>query len=310
MQTTSFFLRRLPGLAAMCVAAGLLAGCALQWQTRAATTGEAQLVPVLQQTSTTPADGITPVDVAGLQPGDLLFSASDGWASAGLRLFGNSAVSHAFIYLGQGEAAEAVGHGGVRIIPMRQAEQENNLLAVYRRPGLAPRDIEALQLHARSLAGRSYNYGGIARQAPYTLTRKVCELPIMPTDVRQRCLGSLALFQVGPGQNERFFCSEFVVDAFNRIGKPLTSATPAWVSPSDLLHMREGDVPAIAATVPLRYVGHLRCTPSPWNASCKTASTAPARAGPQGQAVVARSLSGRAAPSIPALLAGATAPAD
>ncbi len=40
-----------------------------------------------------------------------------------------------------------------------------------------------------------------------------------------------------------------------------SDADPRWVSPADPLHMREGDVAAIAAARPLRYVGHLKYTP-------------------------------------------------
>ena len=35
------------------------------------------------------------------------------------------------------------------------------------------------------------------------------------------------------------------------------------VSPADLLHMREGDVPSVAVSRPLRYVGHLKYNPPP-----------------------------------------------
>ncbi len=44
------------------------------------------------------------------------------------------------------------------------------------------------------------------------------------------------------GDKKAWFCSEFVSEAFVRAGHPLTLAQAAWISPSDLLHMREGDV--------------------------------------------------------------------
>ncbi|HEY4638237.1 MAG TPA: hypothetical protein VIH23_08250 [Burkholderiales bacterium] len=38
----------------------------------------------------------------------------------------------------------------------------------------------------------------------------------------------------------------------------MTDADPRLVSPADILHMREGDVPSFRIRVPLRYVGHLK----------------------------------------------------
>ena len=69
--------------------------------------------------------------------------------------------------------------------------------------------------------------------------------------------------QLGLGRSDRFFCSQFVLEAYRQAGLPITDADPRWVSPADLLHMREGDVPSIAATQPLRYIGHLKYNAPP-----------------------------------------------
>lgn len=68
--------------------------------------------------------------------------------------------------------------------------------------------------------------------------------------------------------NKRLFCSQFVIEAFNRAGKPLTTAKPQWVDPSDILHMREDDIATISPVAKLHYIGHLQCTPSLWNTRC------------------------------------------
>ena len=72
-----------------------------------------------------------------------------------------------------------------------------------------------------------------------------------------------AMVQLGGSRNDQFFCSQFVLEAYNQAGLPVTTADPRWVSPADLLHMREGDVPSIPSTQPLRYVGHLKYNPPP-----------------------------------------------
>ena len=71
------------------------------------------------------------------------------------------------------------------------------------------------------------------------------------------------MVQLGASRNDQFFCSQFVLEAYNQAGLPVTTADPRWVSPADLLHMREGDVPSIPSTQPLRYVGHLKYNPPP-----------------------------------------------
>ena len=61
-------------------------------------------------------------------------------------------------------------------------------------------------------------------------------------------------------RSHAFFCSQFVLEAYRQAGAPLSDVDPRWVSPADLLHMREGDVATLAASRPLRYVGHLKYT--------------------------------------------------
>jgi hypothetical protein len=52
-----------------------------------------------------------------------------------------------------------------------------------------------------------------------------------------------------------------VLEAYRHAGLLLTSADPRLVSPADLLHMREGDVPSIQIAQALQYVGHLKSPP-------------------------------------------------
>jgi hypothetical protein len=68
---------------------------------------------------------------------------------------------------------------------------------------------------------------------------------------------------LGLGRSDRFFCSQFVLEAYNRAGLPLTTADPRLLTPADLLHMREGDVPSVRSHQALVYVGHLKFQPAP-----------------------------------------------
>ena len=80
--------------------------------------------------------------------------------------------------------------------------------------------------------------------------------------MRHLCLNALATITVPALGSKRLFCSQLVIEAFNRAGKPLTTVQPQWVDPSDILHMREDDIATIAPVAKLQYIGHLQCTPS------------------------------------------------
>jgi hypothetical protein len=109
--------------------------------------------------------------------------------------------------------------------------------------------------------GRKYNLVGVMLQAPFTIDRKMCELPLTPTLVRDFCVQGLGAVHLGLGRSDTFFCSQFVLEAYRRAGLPLTSADPRLLSPADLLHMREGDVPSVRSNQVLHYVGHLKYQP-------------------------------------------------
>jgi hypothetical protein len=91
--------------------------------------------------------------------------------------------------------------------------------------------------------------------------RRACELPFVPTLVRDFCIRGIATIQLGAFSNDQFFCSQFVLEAYRQVGLPLTDAAPRWLSPRDILHMREGDVPSVTVRQALTYVGHLQYAP-------------------------------------------------
>ena len=257
----------------------LLSACATEWRIRHNANGKTALRLQSVRNSTLPENGLTPIQAQDLQAGDILFSAEGSVQSLGIRLFSNAAVSHSFLYLGDGRIAEAVG-SGTRIRPLADALKESNLTVAFRRPDLSAENIQAIIAFAEEKNGKGYNHLGIALQAPFALTRNACELPVIPRALRHLCLNALATVTVPALGGERLFCSQFVIEAFNRAGKPLTSAKPQWVDPSDILHMREDDIATISPVAKLQYIGHLQCSPSLWNASCQANKQAPASSPP------------------------------
>ena len=103
-------------LAALVVGALLLAGCATQITDSEVVgpDGASGKAIAFQRKSLTPTDGGRLVRPDELLAGDILLSADPGIASAGIRLLTTSPVSHAAIYVGNGEVAEAL-RGGVRL---------------------------------------------------------------------------------------------------------------------------------------------------------------------------------------------------
>ena len=238
-----------------------IAGCATRITDQPMAGGEAGSGKAItfQRKSLAPTDGGRLVSPEELQPGDILLSADKGVASAGIRLFTVSPVSHAALYVGDGEIAEAL-RGGVRLRTMARVLEEESVVAVFRHPALDDERALALRRFAREQVGKPYDFVGVMMHAPFALQRRVCELPGVPTVLREACLSMLATFQLIHGGDDRFFCSQFVLESYRAAGLPLTRARPHWVSPEDIMHMRAGDVSSLPVEQPLVYVGHLKFT--------------------------------------------------
>lgn len=213
-----------------------------------------------QNPALSPGNGGQLVTAQALQPGDIVLTADNGINSAGIRLATFSPVSHAAIYVGENQIAEAVG-SGIRLRSVDAVLLDEATVVVFRHPQLTSEQAVAVKTFSESHAGERYNYFGILLQAPFTLERRVCELPLVPSLVRDFCIRGIAAVQLGLGRNDQFFCSQFVLEAYRSAGLPLTDADPRLINPGDLLHMREGDVPSVQIHQALQYVGHLKSPP-------------------------------------------------
>jgi hypothetical protein len=237
--------------------AACLASCATDVQTEAA--GTPRLA--FQNPALSPRNGGFSVKAESLLPGDIILSSSNGINSVGIRLLTLSPVSHASIYTGDQQIAEAVGHG-IRNRTVADLLAEEATVVAFRHPGLSPEHAHRIGKFVEQHVGQKYNFVGVMLQAPFSIERRVCELPLVPSAMRDFCIQGVAAIQLGIGDNDRFFCSQFVLEAYRRAGLPLTDADPRLFSPGDLLHMREGDVPSVRIHQALQYVGHLKFEPA------------------------------------------------
>lgn len=246
-------------LAAVVGAALLLSACASRIDLSAQDAASRLRV---QNSSIAPGNGGELIGAAALQPGDILLTSVATLNSFGIRLGTFSPVSHAVLYLGDGRIAEAVGTG-VRARGIDEVIADEQMVVAFRVPGIGADHVERIRRWALSQVGTRYNTTGVLLTAPFVLNRRACELPLIPSAVSNFCVSGMAMVQLGASRNDQFFCSQFVLEAYNQAGLPITAADPRWVSPADLLHMREGDVPTITSTMALRYVGHLKYNPPP-----------------------------------------------
>lgn len=205
----------------------------------------------------TPANGGRTIVGEDLRAGDIVLSATHGINSLGIRIFTVSPVSHAALYLGDDRIIEAVG-SGIRTRSTAEFMADEATIVAFRHPGMTDAHTEAMQAFAQAQNGKKYNTTGIVLQAPFTLQRQYCELPLVPGVVRDACIRGIAAVQLGAARNDRFFCSQLVLEAYRAANLPLTDASALLVSPADLLHMREGDVPSVQIKQALQYVGHLK----------------------------------------------------
>ena len=250
-------LRSLFTLGGLCLLLGLTA-CATRWDT-----GPGQASAGLQLQNRlllTPGNGGQRAAPADLRPGDLLLSSTRSLTSVGIRVLTVAPVSHAALYVGDDQVVEAVG-SGVRLRSTAEFVDSEDTVVAFRHPVLDDAQARAVRDFALAQVGKKYNGLGIVLQAPFTLQRQTCELPVVPGLVRDFCIRGLAAVQLGAARNDRFFCSQLVLHAYQQAALPLTTADPLLVSPADLLHMREGDVPSVRTEQALQYVGHLKAGP-------------------------------------------------
>jgi hypothetical protein len=213
-----------------------------------------------------PSNGGQLIGKEAMQAGDILLSSTDSLASLGIRVLSVSPVSHASIYLGDGQVAEAVT-SGIQVRNVDDFIAGEATIVAFRHPGILPTNIPPMRSFVDKHVGKKYNFVGIVLQAPFTLERRLCELPLVPGLVRDYCVRGVAAVQLGLGSQDKFFCSQFVLQAFNQAGLPLTDADPRLFAPSDLLNMRDGDVSSVKIKQTLQYVGHLKMRPMEAQAS-------------------------------------------
>lgn len=233
----------------------LLEGCAAQLSIPSGMEFEdAERRPALRFQSNSIAPAVI-VEAEFLEPGDILLSAEPTIVSAGIRLMTIAPVSHAAVYVGDGQLVDAM-RWGVRVRDLHDLLEESAIVLVLRYPELTAERAAVITEYSVNKSGAGFNFLGITLQVPFSIARRVCE-PVFAA-LRDACLRSIGIVHRLAASESRVFCSQLVLQAYRHAGVLLTDADPRLISPADILHMREGDVSSLSIETPLRYVGHLK----------------------------------------------------
>jgi Permuted papain-like amidase enzyme, YaeF/YiiX, C92 family len=230
-----------------------LQGCATQFSTGY---GADEDSPLLQFQSNYIAPAAV-VERELVQAGDILLTTDPTLTSASIRLMTLAPVSHAAVYVGDGKVAEALG-SGVRVRQLDELLAEASAAYVLRYPDLTDEQAALIRQYAEEKAGTGFNFLGVTLHIPFAIGRRVCELPLVPSTLRDGCIRSIGVLHHLAARERRLFCSQLVLQAYRHAGVQVTGADARLISPADILHMREGDVSSVKIARQLRYVGSLK----------------------------------------------------
>jgi hypothetical protein len=196
-----------------------------------------------------PGVGGRSIPVEELEPGDVILSTTNHPLSEQIRAVIGSEVSHAAVYVGNGRLVEAI-EGGVILRSMDTAVEDDTLAVAYRHRDMTPAKaalmIPFLEDHARKRT--AFDHWGLIQVAPGQLARAICNR--LDGAARRACLAGAGQLRVGTNDENTFFCSELVLDAFARAGLSMSTLEPSWSSPGEIAELRFNGL--------LDYVGHLK----------------------------------------------------
>jgi len=238
----------------------LVQGCATEFSIRSGTGFEDSDVqsaaPVLrfQTNSIEPA---AVLEREALQLGDILLTSEPTFTSASIRLMTFAPVSHAALYVGDRQVVEAV-RSGVRVRDLEEILAEAAVVLVLRYPQLSAEQATLIREYAVNKSGAGFNFLGITLHIPFSISRRVCEIPFVSAVLRDACIRGMGVLHQLAASERQLFCSQLVLQAYRHAGVQVTAADPRLISPADILHMREGDVSSVKIPKQLHYIGRFK----------------------------------------------------
>jgi|ERR1035438_2787930 hypothetical protein len=191
---------------------------------------------------------LTPTDGGGLcistdalQPADIIVSTTRAFISGVIHVVTDSPISHALLSEGNGYVIEAVGDGILRR-SLGVSLADDTLAVAYRYKGLPEAAASKIVAYADAQAMRHAHYDALGAFGAGMNSNPVVCVVLLGSVCPAVAGGALA------NQN-RFFCSELVLEAFRRVGYPITRTAPGVSSPDRIVEAYSQGV--------LEYVGHI-----------------------------------------------------
>jgi cell wall-associated NlpC family hydrolase len=186
---------------------------------------------------------------SALQAADIIVSAGIGAVSTAIRYGTASDVSHAALYIGDGEVIEAIGPG-VMERPLNKSLDDHSLAVAYRARGMTPSAAAIIVHFAEQRKGKKYDTAGAAAAGARNPFVCVVVMGIAP------CAAARAgKFK----SSDKFYCSQLVLEAYRRAGVSFITQDPNTSQPEDMVTAYSKDK--------LLYVGHLVSTKAERKAS-------------------------------------------
>jgi len=171
-----------------------------------------------------------PLDLSAVQPADIILTTSKTAGSAAIRYGSCGAFSHAILALKNGECIQAMPETGVKRLPLSIALDKASYAVQYRHKLMNPEHAVWVCHYGKEQQGKPYDYAGALRSGissgcgitKYIPGGFIIELLHEKTQKRQH--------------NDKFFCSELIVSAFEKAGLRLLNLPSHAVSPKFIAH--------------------------------------------------------------------------
>lgn len=199
-----------------------------------------------------PATGGMSVGADSLEVGDIILSTTtDGNISSTIRQITRSAISHASVYIGDGQVIEAIEEG-VFQRSLETAMMDDSVTVAFRHQSMTAQKAQQIKdfLIEKRAANTKFDNYAIVRNLPIQVITSLCSM--VAPGMRDRCRNFAGRIFLGTERNNEFYCSELVFAAFEAANLKLSNTEPHWTSAEDLVQLNYNGT--------LRYVGHLKTT--------------------------------------------------
>jgi uncharacterized protein YycO len=199
------------------------------------------------------------INIWSLKKGDIIVSAGNGTVSGLIQTATGSSVSHAILYVGDGNVIEALGDGVMPINSWEEAKKDTTLAIALTYIGISNKQRDEVVENAKQFRGLPYDKTGAVGAGMYKPRGRAARAGIIVGG----CIVSVITCGVGlsadifgqaavaknasnADKDNQFFCSELVARAYQLAGLPLTTSEPSFTNPRE-----------IRMSSKLNYLGHL-----------------------------------------------------